>query len=81
MPQIAKIAVAAATYAIDKPYDYLASEDVLPGQRVLVPFGRGNRTSEGLILSVQRGVPDKPTPCMTTTTFRWRTTGSGPAPR
>lgn len=60
MPQIAKIAVAAATYAIDKPYDYLASEDVLPGQRVLVPFGRGNRTSEGLILSVQRGVPDKP---------------------
>ena len=23
MPQIAKVAVAAATYAIDKPYDYL----------------------------------------------------------
>lgn len=60
MPLIAKIAVAAATYAIDKPYDYLAPDEALPGQRVLVPFGRGNRVSEGLILSVSRGVPEKP---------------------
>jgi len=60
MPQIAKVAVAAATYAIDKPYDYLAPEEALPGQRVLIPFGRGNRTGEGLILSVRREVPDKP---------------------
>jgi primosomal protein N' (replication factor Y) len=60
MPQIAKIAVAAATYAIDKPYDYLAPEEALPGQRVLVPFGRGNRVSEGLILSIRKEVPAKP---------------------
>lgn len=49
MPQIAKVAVAAATYAIDKPYDYLVPQgaDMAVGMRVLVPFGRGNRVSEG----------------------------------
>ena len=60
MPQIAKVAVAAATYAIDKPYDYIAPDEALPGQRVLVPFGRGNRVGEGLILSVKKAVPDRP---------------------
>ncbi len=62
MPQIAKIAVSAATYAIDKPYDYVVpdSQPVEVGIRVLVPFGRGNRVCEGMILSVRRGIPDKP---------------------
>ena len=62
MPQIAKVAVAAATYAIDKPYDYLAPEelDIAVGSRVLVPFGRGNRTSEAVVLSLNRAVPDQP---------------------
>ena len=41
MARIAKIAVAAATYAIDRPYDYLVPEtmQVEVGVRVLVPFG------------------------------------------
>ena len=60
MPQIAKVAVAAATYAIDKPYDYIAPDEACTGQRVLVPFGRGNRTSEGMILSVRQEVPAGP---------------------
>ena len=30
MPLIAKIAVSAATYAIDKPYDYLLGEELGP---------------------------------------------------
>lgn len=62
MPQIAKIAVSAATYAIDKPYDYVVpdSQPVGVGFRVLVPFGRGNRVCEGMILSVRQGIPDKP---------------------
>ena len=60
MPQIAKVAVAAATYAIDKPYDYIAPDEALSGQRVLVPFGRGHRVGEGLILSVKKAVPDRP---------------------
>ena len=56
---IAKVAVEAATYAIDKPYDYLVplglTDKVQVGVRVTVPFGRGNRASEGLILALIRG--------------------------
>lgn len=54
--KIAKIAVSAAKYWIDRPYDYLIPEELLrsavPGMRVMVPFGRGNRSSEGVILAV-----------------------------
>ena len=53
---VARVAVAAATYSIDKPYDYLVpeslAEKVRPGVRVTVPFGAGNRTSEGVILAM-----------------------------
>ena len=54
---IAKIAVSAATFAIDKPYSYYVPEEMLlqPGQRVTVPFGRGNRRCEGVVLSVEAG--------------------------
>jgi Primosomal protein N'' (replication factor Y) - superfamily II helicase len=56
MSSIAKIAVSAATYWMDRPYDYRIpqnlSETVLPGMRVLVPFGRGNRRSEGIVLAL-----------------------------
>ena len=52
---IAKIAVSAATYAIDKPYSYRIPEEMRlePGMRVTVPFGRGNRRCEGVVLSVE----------------------------
>ena len=52
---IAKIAVSAATYAIDKPYSYRcdAFPSLRPGHRVIVPFGRGNRATEGVVLSVE----------------------------
>ena len=53
---VARVAVAAATYSIDKPYDYLVPESLAQrakaGVRVVVPFGRGNRTSEGVILAL-----------------------------
>ena len=54
---IAKIAVSAATFAIDKPYSYaIAREmDLQPGMRVMVPFGRSNRRTEGVVLSVEAG--------------------------
>ena len=56
---IVKVAVSAAPYSIDKPYDYLVPEPWLelavPGVRATVPFGRGNRTSEGLILARGQG--------------------------
>ena len=52
---VARIAVAAATFAIDKPYSYCipAGLEVKPGMRVQVPFGRGNRRTEGVVLSVE----------------------------
>lgn len=55
---VAKIAVSAATYWIDKPYTYLIpdeySDAVKPGCRVYVPFSRSNRICEGIILSLDK---------------------------
>ena len=56
MANIAKIAVSAATYAIDRPYDYLIPaglEGALrPGMRAAVPFGRGNKACDGIVLAL-----------------------------
>ncbi len=62
---LGKIAVSAAGFAIDKPYTYWIpesfAEKLLPGMRVLVPFGQGNRHTEGLVLALERG--EKPEKC------------------
>ncbi len=57
---IAKIAVSAAIFAIDKPYSYACGEALAlkPGMRVQVPFGRGNRLCEGIVLSLETGAED-----------------------
>ena len=57
---IAKIAVGAASFAIDKPYSYIipANMAVHSGMRVIVPFGRGNRQCEGIVLSTEEGNED-----------------------
>ncbi len=54
---IAKIAVSAANFAIDKPYSYFIPDvmELSPGMRVIVPFGRGNHHTEGVVLSVEEG--------------------------
>jgi len=53
---VARIALSAATYWLDKPYDYNIPEHladkVVPGVRVTVPFSRGNRAVEGFVLSI-----------------------------
>lgn len=58
---IGKIAVSAANFAIDKPYSYWIPQDMAlaPGQRVMVPFGRANRRTEGIVLTVEPGSKDK----------------------
>ena len=58
---IAKIAVSAANFAIDKPYSYRIPEgmEVLSGQRVMLPFGRANKRTEGVVLTVEEGDPGK----------------------
>ncbi|WP_369282281.1 primosomal protein N' [Oscillibacter sp. GMB15532] len=57
--EIAKVAVSAATFSIDRPYDYVIPQSMLekarPGVRVSVPFGRGNRSCEGVILARETG--------------------------
>ena len=61
---VAKIAVSKAIYAIDRPYDYLIprelAETLRPGMRVIVPFGTGNRSCDGLILAIGESGEDKP---------------------
>lgn len=54
---IAKIAVAAANFAIDKPYSYFVppTMQLQPGMRVVVSFGRGNRKTNGVVLSLEDG--------------------------
>lgn len=52
---VVRVAVDGAVFHYDKPFDYLLppewEEKGLPGCRVLVPFGRGNRKRQGVILS------------------------------
>ena len=52
---VAKIAVSGVPYWIDKPFDYGIPEKYIcviqPGMRVFVPFGRGNRVTEGIVLA------------------------------
>ncbi len=53
---IVRVAVDVALPAIDRLYDYLVPENlrdcICRGVRVVVPFGRGNRREEGIILAV-----------------------------
>ena len=57
--ELAQIAVSGVPYAADRLYTYLIPEDlsgiVHPGMRVTVPFGRGNRRTEGFVLETLRG--------------------------
>ena len=58
---IAKVAVSAANFAIDKPYSYRIPQGMTlqPGQRVQLPFGRGNKRTEGVVLTVEAGSEEK----------------------
>ncbi len=58
---IAKIAVSAANFAIDKPYSYFVPDGmaVQAGTRVIVPFGRGNRLCEGVVLGLGEQTQEK----------------------
>ena len=58
---IAQVAVSCAIFAIDQPYSYRIPQgmQILPGMRVVVPFGRANRRTEAIVLGVQTGSEDK----------------------
>ena len=50
------MAVAVSAYHLDRCYEYLIPEGlreaVQPGRRVIVPFGPGNRRTEGMVLAL-----------------------------
>ncbi len=51
---IARLAVDTTVLSVDKAYDYLVPtqmSDLKVGHRVLVPFGRGNKLTEALVVS------------------------------
>ncbi len=53
---LARVAVSSVPYAADKLYTYRVPDELkdtaVPGKRVLIPFGRGNRRSEGFVLDI-----------------------------
>jgi len=60
---LAKVAISVVPYAADFPYDYLIPTELvplLPGVRVIVPFGAGNRRVEGFVLAVQEASEEIP---------------------
>ena len=65
---VAKVAVSAATYAIDKPYHYKIPDNlkdkVKAGVRVTVPFSRGNRRAEGVVLALAESREEIPLKCI-----------------
>ncbi len=56
-----QIVVATATYSMDKPYSYRVPQGMTlcPGHRVVVPFGKGNVRTEGIVVSVGNGDEEK----------------------
>lgn len=53
---ICRAAVSAANFAFDRLYDYVIPDDlvgtIVPGMRVMVPFGRGNRQIEAFAVQI-----------------------------
>ncbi len=53
---VARVAVENTAYSFDKPFDYGVPESLAPdcmaGMRVLVPFGRGNKKRQGIVLEI-----------------------------
>lgn len=57
------IAVENTTYSFDKPFSYVVPQQLQSiisiGMRVLVPFGRGNKKRQGIVLSLNRCSTDE----------------------
>ena len=59
---VAKIVLEQTAYSYDKPYDYIIPDKFISvakrGCRVIVPFGKGNNTRQGIIIDVTNEVSD-----------------------
>ncbi len=58
---IAGVVVEKTIYSFDMIFDYIVPDNmqVTAGQRVIVPFGRGNEKRVGLIMNIRREIPEK----------------------
>ena len=48
----AQVIVDIANSGVDRLFTYRAEENIILGQRVLVPFGSGNKPIEGYVLGI-----------------------------
>lgn len=59
MPQIAKVIVDVPVLQTNIPYDYTIPTEyeskLLPGMRVVVPFGQGDRSVQGFVVGIEEG--------------------------
>ena len=57
--RVVKVAVEQAAYHFDKLYSYVADESMplARGCRVLVPFGKGNRCRQGIVMELSEEAP------------------------
>jgi primosomal protein N' len=60
---LAEVALADATRSYDRLYDYIVAadndEDIVPGVRVLVPFGIKNKLKPAWIINIRTDEPTK----------------------
>lgn len=63
LEQLALVAVEGAAFHFDKPFSYRVpaqlAEKALPGARVVVPFGSGDRGRQGIILALETDGAEK----------------------
>ncbi len=55
MAKIASLIVRHKSKFVDREFDYLAEDDIEPGDIVLVQFGNGSRTYDAIVTSVSEG--------------------------
>ncbi|MBQ1242160.1 MAG: primosomal protein N', partial [Oscillospiraceae bacterium] len=60
---LAAVAISGVPYAADRLYTYLVPAalvgQMLPGIRVSVPFGQGNRSREGIVMELSQSEPER----------------------
>jgi len=60
---IARVAVSGIPYSVDRPFDYRVPQallsSIVPGIRVLVPFGRGNARREAVVLALENSTENR----------------------
>ncbi|MBQ5740190.1 MAG: primosomal protein N' [Oscillospiraceae bacterium] len=60
---LAAVAISGVPYAADRLYTYLVPAalvgQILPGIRVSVPFGQGNRSREGIVMELSQSEPER----------------------